>query len=103
MHDAEQGGGRGGGGGTEGGEYVFRTSLGLNMAVEAALAWLVFPPVGGVALLVFERESDYVRLVKIPCPPVSVLLACSFCFASSLLFLATREKEEGESLVGTVG
>lgn len=45
------------------GAYVFETSLGMRMEVEAALAYLLVPPVGGVALLVFEHKSDYVRLV----------------------------------------
>ncbi|KAG8626940.1 hypothetical protein KVT40_005885 [Elsinoe batatas] len=31
------------------------------MDVEAALAYLLLPPAGGVALLVFEHKSDYVR------------------------------------------
>ncbi|KAF4550933.1 Hypothetical protein D9617_15g042870 [Elsinoe fawcettii] len=40
---------------------VFETSLGFRMDVEAALAYLLLPPAGGVALLVFEHKSDYVR------------------------------------------
>lgn len=42
---------------------VFSTSLGLRMEIEAALAYLLLPPAGGVALLIFERQSDYVRYV----------------------------------------
>lgn len=55
------GGGAGGVGGAADGAYVFETSLGLRMEVEAVLAYLVLPPVGGVALLLFEHKSDYVR------------------------------------------
>lgn len=61
-----QGGeGRAGGGigGAADGAYVFETSLGIRMDVEAALAYLLVPPVGGVALLLFEHKSDYVRFV----------------------------------------
>lgn len=43
------------------GYYVFETSLGIRMDIEAALAYLLVPPVGGVALLLFEHKSDYVR------------------------------------------
>ncbi|KAL1311400.1 hypothetical protein AAFC00_001566, partial [Neodothiora populina] len=43
------------------GAYVFETSLKIRMDVEAALAYLLLPPVGGVALLIFEQKSDYVR------------------------------------------
>lgn len=42
---------------------MFETSLGIRMDVEAALAYLLVPPLGGVVLLVFEHKSDYVRLV----------------------------------------
>ena len=48
-------GGRGGSG------DMYATSLGLRMDVEAALAYLVFPPAAGAALLVGETRSDYVR------------------------------------------
>ncbi|RMZ88299.1 hypothetical protein DV736_g4481, partial [Chaetothyriales sp. CBS 134916] len=40
---------------------VFQTSLPLRMDFEAMLAYLVLPPVGGVALLILEHNSDYVR------------------------------------------
>jgi hypothetical protein len=30
---------------------------------EACLAYLVFPPIGGILLLILERKSDYVRYV----------------------------------------
>lgn len=43
------------------GYYVFETSLGIRMDIEACLPYLLLPPVGGVALLLFERKSDYVR------------------------------------------
>ncbi|KAF3938016.1 hypothetical protein ABW19_dt0209547 [Dactylella cylindrospora] len=44
-------------------EFVnqFDTSLPLRMDVEAALAYLVLPPAGGVVLLLLEHNSDYVR------------------------------------------
>ena len=48
-------------GGSSRGTDVFETSLGIRMDVEAALAYLLLPPVGGVALLIFEHQSDYVR------------------------------------------
>lgn len=44
-----------------GGRGIFETSLGLNLGVEAALAYLLLPPAGGVVLLLFEHKSDYVR------------------------------------------
>ncbi|KAF2398359.1 UPF0132 domain-containing protein [Trichodelitschia bisporula] len=40
---------------------VYTTRLGLRLGVEAALAYLCFPPVGGIVLLVVEGRSDYVR------------------------------------------
>lgn len=43
------------------GYYVFETSLGIRMDIEACLPYLLLPPAGGVALLIFERKSDYVR------------------------------------------
>ncbi|KAL2120941.1 hypothetical protein VTJ04DRAFT_4968 [Mycothermus thermophilus] len=39
----------------------FDTSLGLRLDYEACLAYLVFPPIGGILLLILERKSDYVR------------------------------------------
>ncbi|EHK26958.1 uncharacterized protein TRIVIDRAFT_120945 [Trichoderma virens Gv29-8] len=39
----------------------FDTSLGLRLDYEACLAYLAFPPVGAVILLILERNSDYVR------------------------------------------
>ncbi|PSK55968.1 Tumor susceptibility protein 101 protein [Elsinoe australis] len=50
--------GRGGDGGMG---DVFETSLGFRMDVEAALAYVLLPPAGGVVLLIFEHKSDYVR------------------------------------------
>lgn len=44
---------------------VFQTRLGLRMDVEACLAYLVLPPVGGVVLLILEHRSDYVRYVQL--------------------------------------
>ncbi|KAK6528924.1 hypothetical protein TWF694_004153 [Orbilia ellipsospora] len=44
-------------------EFVnqFETSLPLRMDVEAALAYVLLPPAGGVLLLLLEHNSDYVR------------------------------------------
>lgn len=39
----------------------FDTSLGLRLDYEACLAYLAFPPLGAIALLILERNSDYVR------------------------------------------
>lgn len=39
----------------------FDTSLGLRLDHEACLAYLVFPPLGAIVLLILERKSDYVR------------------------------------------
>ncbi|PON27584.1 hypothetical protein TGAM01_v203351 [Trichoderma gamsii] len=39
----------------------FDTSLGLRLDYEASLAYLAFPPIGAVILLILERNSDYVR------------------------------------------
>ncbi|KAF1978358.1 hypothetical protein BU23DRAFT_563971 [Bimuria novae-zelandiae CBS 107.79] len=40
---------------------MFTTSIGLRMDYAACLAYLLLPPAGPVALLVFEHRSDYVR------------------------------------------
>lgn len=63
-NQALQGGGQtqyGRHGAGNGGVSIFETSLGLNLGVEAALAYLLLPPAGGVVLLLFEHKSDYVR------------------------------------------
>ncbi|KAI9803043.1 MAG: hypothetical protein M1825_002278, partial [Sarcosagium campestre] len=39
----------------------FETGLGLRLDIEAALAYVLLPPAGGVALLLLETRSDYVR------------------------------------------
>lgn len=39
----------------------FETSLGMSLALEASLAYLLLPPAGGAVLLLFEHKSDYVR------------------------------------------
>lgn len=39
----------------------FDTSLGLRLDYEACLAYLAFPPIGAIVLLILERNSDYVR------------------------------------------
>jgi hypothetical protein len=41
----------------------FETSLPIRIEVEAMLAYLLLPPVGGVLLLLIEHNSDYVRYV----------------------------------------
>ncbi|KAK7221919.1 hypothetical protein V2G26_009922 [Clonostachys chloroleuca] len=57
----------GSGGGAMPGAYPaaevseFDTSLGLRLDYEACLAYLAFPPVGAIILLILERNSDYVR------------------------------------------
>ena len=40
---------------------MFSTSIGLRMDFAACLAYLLLPPAGPVALLIFEHRSDYVR------------------------------------------
>ncbi|KAJ5167918.1 Tic20-like protein [Penicillium canariense] len=40
---------------------AFETSLPIRMDVEAALAYLLLPPAGGLFLLLTEHKSDYVR------------------------------------------
>ncbi|KAH8649951.1 hypothetical protein BX600DRAFT_473861 [Xylariales sp. PMI_506] len=62
------GGGGGGGGGMGGGSVeggygvdAFDTSLGVRLDYEAAAAYLAFPPLGAIILLILERKSDYVR------------------------------------------
>jgi hypothetical protein len=42
----------------------FDTSLGLRLDYEACLAYLAFPPLGAILLLILERKSDYVRYVQ---------------------------------------
>jgi hypothetical protein len=39
----------------------FDTSLGLRLDYEACLAYLAFPPIGAIILLILERNSDFVR------------------------------------------
>jgi hypothetical protein len=39
----------------------FDTSLGVRLDYEAAAAYVLFPPVGAIILLILERSSDYVR------------------------------------------
>ncbi|TQV93877.1 UPF0132 domain-containing protein [Cordyceps javanica] len=39
----------------------FDTSLGIRLDLEACLAYLAFPPIGAIVLLILERNSDYVR------------------------------------------
>ncbi|SPO04153.1 related to UPF0132 domain protein [Cephalotrichum gorgonifer] len=39
----------------------FDTSLGVRLDYEAGLAYLAFPPIGAILLLIAERNSDYVR------------------------------------------
>lgn len=48
-------------GAREGMVSEFDTSLGLRLDYEACLAYLAFPPLGGILLLILERKSDYVR------------------------------------------
>ena len=43
------------------GANIFSTSLGIPLQIEACLAYLLLPPAGGVVLLLFEHQSDYVR------------------------------------------
>ena len=50
-----------GGYGLGAGVSEFDTSLGLRLDYEAAAAYLVFPPLGAILLLILERSSDYVR------------------------------------------
>lgn len=39
----------------------FDTSLGMRLDYEACLAYVAFPPLGAIVLLILERNSDYVR------------------------------------------
>lgn len=43
----------------------FDTSLGMRLDYEACLAYLAFPPIGAIVLLILERNSDYVRYVPV--------------------------------------
>ncbi|KLU83942.1 hypothetical protein MAPG_02991 [Magnaporthiopsis poae ATCC 64411] len=45
----------------EGAMSEFDTSLGIRLDYEACLAYLAFPPLGAILLLILERKSDYVR------------------------------------------
>lgn len=42
----------------------FDTSLGIRLDYEACFAYLAFPPLGAILLLIMERNSDFVRLVN---------------------------------------
>lgn len=53
-------------GAREGMVSEFDTSLGIRLDYEACLAYLAFPPLGAILLLILERKSDYVRLVVAP-------------------------------------
>lgn len=85
YQQAMGGSGQGGGAGQEGGYFAgssssrvgglsagpwgdregvmseFDTSLGIRLDYEACLAYLAFPPLGAILLLILERKSDYVR------------------------------------------
>ncbi|KAK4183110.1 hypothetical protein QBC35DRAFT_125777 [Podospora australis] len=68
QQQSSRGGGSGGMGdyfsalgAREGMVSEFDTSLGLRLDYEACLAYLVFPPLGAIFLLIMERKSDYVR------------------------------------------
>jgi len=39
----------------------FDTSLGMRLDYEDCLAYVAFPPLGAIILLILERNSDYVR------------------------------------------
>lgn len=39
----------------------FDTSLGMRLDYEACLAYVAFPPLGAIILLILERNSDFVR------------------------------------------
>ncbi|EMC92842.1 hypothetical protein BAUCODRAFT_263832 [Baudoinia panamericana UAMH 10762] len=52
---------QGGGVTYNGGGNIFETSLRLPLGVEAALAYILLPPAGGMVLLLIEHKSDYVR------------------------------------------
>ncbi|GAB7350514.1 hypothetical protein MBLNU459_g1107t2 [Dothideomycetes sp. NU459] len=86
------------------GYYVFETSLGIRMDIEAALAYLLVPPVGGVALLLFEHKSDYVSLVFTAVFVVHLifswssgvswfLFVCDLALIAWLVFRAYRDAE----------
>ena len=74
--DGQSSGWGGGGGGTSGGNVYggstpgayptaemseFDTSLRMRLDYEASLAYLAFPPLGAIGLLILEKNSDYVR------------------------------------------
>lgn len=44
----------------------FDTSLGMRLDYEACLAYVAFPPLGAIILLILERNSDYVRYGRTP-------------------------------------
>ncbi|KAI1260581.1 hypothetical protein F5Y18DRAFT_405072 [Xylariaceae sp. FL1019] len=52
---------QGSGGLAIGGREEFDTTLGLRLDYEAVLAYVAFPPLGAIVLLILERGSDYVR------------------------------------------
>ncbi|KAI0396394.1 hypothetical protein F5Y17DRAFT_119001 [Xylariaceae sp. FL0594] len=60
-------GAAGGGGGGGYGYYrdgvvsELDTSLGIRLDYEAVLAYVGFPPLGAILLLILEKQSDYVR------------------------------------------
>lgn len=71
---------------------AFETSLPIRMDVEAALAYLLLPPAGGVFLLLTEHKSDYVRYVmsfqlrSIFKPTMLTLYSRFHAWQSSMLF-----------------
>lgn len=40
---------------------IYQSSIGLRIEHEAVLAYILLPPAGPLALLIFEQKSDYVR------------------------------------------
>ena len=43
---------------------VYNTSLPMRLEIEACLAYVLLPPVGGAMLLLFEHKNDFVRCVE---------------------------------------
>ena len=69
----------------EGGDLISTATLGVR--VEAVLAYLLFPPAGGVLLLLVEHRSDYVRFHAWQSALVfSVLFVCRVCFLGCVVF-----------------
>ncbi|KAJ5135128.1 uncharacterized protein N7515_004406 [Penicillium bovifimosum] len=70
---------------------AFETSLPIRMDIEAALAYLLLPPAGGVFLLLTEHKSDYLSRLAVEhairCHVIHLLFSWSSFLSWTLLIV----------------